>query len=107
MAKLFTFPGTVNVVKGHIMANYSKWGHLYKIEFDITVSANLHAKWHNVFHFTANDNNENYGDRVPAFLVDRERVFYIASTVNGIKNRYYQRCDFSIAYLWHQTESRT
>ena len=100
MAKLFTFSDTVNVVKGQIMANYPKWGHLYKIEFDITVRANLPAKWHNVFHFTANYNNENYGDRVPAFLLNREKLFYIASSVNGLTNHYFTSA-FELGTKYH------
>ena len=73
-------------MQDHIRANYSKWGHFYKVEFDITVSANLPSKWNNVFHFIIKDNNKNYGDRVPAFMIHQDKYFYITSAVNGNRN---------------------
>ena len=78
----------VNVVKGQLLATYAKWGHFYRLEFDITVNAlpNSSITRLNVFHFTMKDNDENYGDRVPAFWINYGGYFDIRSAVSGDKD---------------------
>ena len=74
-----------DIKSGKIIQEFKNWGKLYKIEFEITVTHQPVSAWTNVFHFTANAENSNYGDRIPAMYININR-FEISSAVDGIKN---------------------
>ena len=84
-----------DVVKGKVVQEIQNWGKLYMVQFEITVS-NSGEGWINVFHFTANSNNELYGDRIPVLFIKKNTdneagYFYIGSDISGQKSvaKYY------------------
>ena len=67
---------------------FQNWGRLFTIEFDIIVTGYVPG-WTNVFHFTAEGNYDNYGDRIPALYIDNinnQGYFHICSAINGNPN---------------------
>ena len=86
--------GCRDIAKGKKFKEFQNWGLLYTVEFEITVT-NAGSGWTNVFHFTANDNNYAYGDRIPALFINSDGYFHICSAVNGNKN-FCQNFDFEI-----------
>ena len=61
--------GCWDIANGKKFKEFQNWGLLYTVEFEITVT-NAGSGWTNVFHFTANENNGNYGDRIPALFIN-------------------------------------
>ena len=59
---------------------------MYNIEFAIKVTQLPTWTWTNVFHFTADKDNGNYGDRIPALFIHKDGHFQICSAVNGEVN---------------------
>ena len=59
------------------------------------VSSVLKETWTNVFHFTIGGNNHQYGDRIPAFWIRKNKKFGIFSAVNNNKN-HYREFDFKM-----------
>ena len=64
------------------------------------VSCSLKNDATNVFHFTIGGRNHQYGDRIPAFFIKRNKKFGIRSAVNEDKN-YRQDFDFNMNQQYH------
>ena len=65
----------------------SLWGHQFKVEFDIKVTKPvLPETWYSVFHLTKGEHNSQYGDRIPAVFVNKNKYFLICSGLSGNKN---------------------
>ena len=71
------------IVQGKVVQEFQNWSVIYSVEFDITVT-NPGFGWTNVFHFTANGDQANYGDRIPALFINSDGYFHICSAVNDI-----------------------
>ena len=64
--------GTVTIEKSQILKTFDKWGPAYEVEFDLTINVIPNSTTYtNVLHFTIGGNWENYGDRVPAIILDK------------------------------------
>ena len=74
---------------------------MYTVEFDIMVTNSV-SGWTNVFHFTADGNYDNYGDRLPALYINTGEYFHICSAVNGNAN-YWQNFDFELGKQYQIT----
>ena len=68
------------------MEVFRNWGDLFNIEFGIKVTKKPTHVWTNVFHFTARGNGHKYGDRIPAFWINRNGYFHICSAISGNLN---------------------
>ena len=86
---------SIAISKSQILKHYQEWSPSFRIEFDIMVSSVLKETWTNVFHFTIGGNNHQYGDRIPAFWIRKNKKFGIFSAVNNNKN-HYQEFDFKM-----------
>ena len=81
---------------------FQNWGRLFTVEFDIIVTSHV-SGWTNVFHFTAEGNKDNYGDRIPALYIDNinnQGYFHICSAINGNPN-YRKNFDFELGKQYH------
>ena len=58
--------------------------------------------WTSVFHFTANDNSGDHGDRIPAFWINRNGYFFIVSSVND-NGDYYKYIPFELGKIYQVT----
>ena len=77
----------MSVTQGQLYKTFLKWGHIFQVEFEITVNAlPTDNKGANVFHFTQNSDNSAYGDRIPALWIYKSGYFKICSAVNGKRN---------------------
>ena len=74
---------------------------MYTVEFDIIIT-NAGSGWTNVFHFTANGNGPDYGDRIPALWINSDGYFYISSAING-HNDSAQNNDFELGKRYQIT----
>ena len=83
---------------------FQNWGRFFTIEFDIMVTKKTYGLygWTNVFHFTANGNYENYGDRIPALYINSNGYFQICSAINGNLN-YWKNFDFELGKQYQIT----
>ena len=61
---------------------------------------NKYAGYYNVFHVTIGGNIKQYGDRIPAVWVNREKFFYISSAVSGNPNDY-QTFNYNLNQWYH------
>ena len=61
------------------MKEFVNWGHSYIIDFTITINKGYTPEDHlaNVFHMTADGDNEKYGDRIPAVYANKNGTFRI------------------------------
>ena len=86
-----------SITKDNLVQVYPNWGDLFKIDFSIRVTKLPQETWTNVFHFSADGDNFNYGDRIPGFwiynVLNITQYFVISSAING--NSDYQQ-DFPI-----------
>ena len=84
--------------------SFQNWGRLFTIDFDITVTKPTYGLWGwtNAFHFTANGNMENYGDRIPALYINSDGYFSICSAINGNLN-YWENFDFELGKQYQIT----
>ena len=58
----------------------------YYVSFEV-MPTSTHSEWRNIIHFTADKNNEKYGDRIPAvWFVGHTTRLHICSAVNDNKN---------------------
>ena len=83
---------------------FQNWGRLFTVEFDIIVTGFVPG-WTNVFHFTAEGNYDNYGDRIPALYIDNinnQGYFHICSAINGNPN-YWKNFDFDLGKQYQIT----
>ena len=96
---LLTDGGCWDIANGKKFKEFQNWGLLYTVEFEITVT-NAGSGWTNVFHFTANDNYGDYGDRIPALFINSDGYFHICSAVNG-NHDFCQNYDFEIGKMYH------
>ena len=95
-----------DISQGKVFQEFQNWGSLYTVEFEITVTTTgpgNHNGWTNVFHFTANDNYGDYGDRIPALWINIDGYFHICSTVSGNHNRCYQKNDYELGKQYQIT----
>ena len=75
-----------DIKKNQLVKELKNWGKEYKIEFGIKVMK-LPKHPTNVLHISASDNNDkNYGDRIPAVFIHKEGYARICSAVNDEKN---------------------
>ena len=93
--------------KNHLVKNYDSWGKVFSISFSITVFKSQSWDWTNVFHFTADGDNEKFGDRIPALFINKNKYFQICSAVNDVGNyckKYYfeLRKEYSIMISQYQ-----
>ena len=58
-----------SISKDNLVQVYPNWGDLFKIDFRITVTKLPQETWTNVFHFSADGDHVNYGDRIPGFWI--------------------------------------
>ena len=79
------FPDCWDIEKGKLVQEFQNWGLLYKVEFEIMVT-HPGSGWTNVFHFTADGDYFNDGDRIPSLLINSDRYFHFSSSVNGNPN---------------------
>ena len=93
----------VHVKKSQILTTFPKWGHSYKVEFDITVNEVPTAEWTNIFHFTKGENLRRLGDRIPAAWINSRGYIQISSSVNQNKDVYIHYDDFTIGKKHHYT----
>ena len=91
---------SIAISKSQILKHYQEWSPSFRIEFDIMVSSVLKETWTNVFHFTIGGNNHQYGDRIPAFWIRKNKKFGIFSAVNNDKN-HYREFDFKMNQEYH------
>ena len=81
------FAAPMTVTQGQLYKTFLKWGHIFQVEFEITVHAlPTDNNLANVFHFTQNSDNSAYGDRIPALWIYKSGYFKICSAVNGKRN---------------------
>ena len=66
--------------KGQLLKTLPKWGPIFHVEADITVTAIPTETFTNIFHFTQ------YGDKNPAVFIDKNGFFHICFGINGNKN---------------------
>ena len=66
----------------------------------IQVTKELSHEWHSVFHMTIGENIANYGDRIPALVVNKAKYFHITSAVSGSLN-YYQDYNYNLNQWYH------
>ena len=79
--------GNVSLSKDNMVWTTSLWGHQFKVEFDIKVTKPvLPETWYSVFHLTKGEHNSQYGDRIPAVFVNKNKYFLICSGLSGNKN---------------------
>ena len=90
------------IKKNNIKQSFKNWGDLFKIEFFIQVTKIPTHVWTNVFHFTAQGNGHKYGDRIPAFWINRQGYFHICSAVNGNAN-YCKNFNFKLQKFYQVT----
>ena len=55
---------------------------MFNIELGIKVTKLPVETWTNIFHFSANGDNEKYGDRIPALYIHKSGYFQVCSAVN-------------------------
>jgi hypothetical protein len=93
-----------NLAKNGIVQVFPKWGDLYKVEFEITVTnVNVGSEWINILHFTAKgdsgDGISHDGDRIPAVWINTaSSYFYIVSRVNGNRKGYTHNFNLNTKY---------
>ena len=85
-----------------MVQEYKNWGEIFKIEFDIKVTklpteAGI-KQWVNVFHFTINGDNSQYGDRIPSLFINKNGKFYFFTAISGNKN-HEEKFDFELEKL--------
>ena len=66
-----------------MVQEYKNWGEIFKIEFDIKVTKLSTKEWMNVFHFTINENLNQYGDRIPTLFINKDGKFYSFTAISG------------------------
>ena len=98
--------GCWDVVRGRVVQEIKNWGILFMIQFEIMVS-NSGEGWINVFHFTADSDNSNYGDRIPAMWIKRNSGseagrFHIASAIGDNKD-VDKEYDYELGKKYHIT----
>ena len=67
----------------HIVKEFQNWGDEFNIQFSIKLNKMPSTELTNVFHFTANGDYENYGDRIPALNIYKDGYFLVCSAVNN------------------------
>ena len=77
-----------SITKNKLIKTYQNWGDVFKIEFGITVKKLPRELWTSVFHFSADGDYVNYGDRIPGLWIYNPGYFVISSAVNGNSNLY-------------------
>ena len=78
-----------DIRKNNIVHLIDNWGKVFSVEFAIKVTKLPPSTWTNVFHFTADGDNENYGDRIPALYIENHNqkgYFQFCSAINDEKN---------------------
>ena len=80
-----------SISKDNLVQVYPNWGDLFKIDFSIRVTKFPQETWANVFHFSADGDYANYGDRIPGFWIynlfgNTTQYFVISSAINGNSN---------------------
>ena len=71
-----------HIRKNNFHKEFETWGDVFNIELGIKVTKLPVATWTNVFHFSANGDNEKYGDRIPALYIHKSGYFQVCSAVN-------------------------
>ena len=71
--------------QNNFIKEFQNWGMEFNIEFSLKVTQLQTAEWTNVFHFTADGDNEKYGDRIPALYIHKNGHFRICSAINDKK----------------------
>ena len=91
-----------SIYKNNLVQVYPNWGDLFKIDFRITVTKLPQETWTNVFHFSADGDHVNYGDRIPGFWIYNPGYFVISSAINGNSN-YYQEFPIVLGKQYQMT----
>ena len=91
-----------DLTKNKLVKVYQNWGDVFKIEFAITVTKLPRETWTSVFHFSADGNYVNYGDRIPGLWIYNPGNFVISSAVNGNSN-YYKEFPFVLGKQYQMT----
>ena len=70
----------MNIGKNRVIQEFTNWGELFKIEFDITVNK-LGSGWTNILHFTkggkiSNTKIDEVGNRIPGIWMHSDSYFY-------------------------------
>ena len=90
------------IEKGKLLRTYENWGKYFSIQFDIVVNKLPKSTWMNVFHFTANGNMQQLGDRIPALWINKQGYFSFSTSLNNNKN-YWKKIYFKLGQTYHVT----
>ena len=90
------------ITKGNLIDEFQNWGDEFNIEFSIKVTQLPSETWTNVFHFTADGNYDNYGDRIPALYINKDGYFQICSAVGNFQN-YCTKINFVVGKQYQMT----
>ena len=98
---IIQFFSDISVSKGNLLETLPKWGSIFTVEADITVTKLPSSNWANIFHFTINKNIGNNGDRIPVVLANKDKYFYISTDLNGKVDKGTLKFNYDIGKKYH------
>ena len=93
-----------DISKGKILQEFTEWGRVFSIQFEITVTNIPSGQYANVFQFSSRKLNwpfYRHGDNKPGFYINKAGSFHFSSAVSG-KNHYHD-VDLELGKLYQIT----
>ena len=89
-----------DIARNSLVKSFQHWGDVFSVDFAIGVTKLPSVNWTNVFHFTVNGDNADYGDRIPALWIHKDGYFRISFNIND--NQYYHKdFEFVLGQKYH------
>ena len=82
----YSLPREVYVKKFNLLTSLPFMGKHYRVTFDISVRKFPVSDNASILHITTDDDNKEYGSRIPAIWLKKDKTLQIFSAVNGDKN---------------------